>query len=82
MDLKTVHEIFTNRILRIPSYQRGYTWSNNNLLEKSDSLSKIKGQLKDIWDDILNIPNGSWHYMGLLTLVKANSCLLYTSRCV
>ena len=72
MDLKSVHEIFNNRILRIPSYQRGYTWANDDIIEDGDDLRKVKGQLKDLWDDLMNIPDGSWHYTGLLTLVKAD----------
>ena len=59
MDLKSVHEIFNNRILRIPSYQRGYTWANDDIIEDGDDLRKVKGQLKDLWDDLMNIPDGS-----------------------
>src|SRR5690606_27474235 len=72
MHLKTIHEIFTNRILRIPSYQRGYSWSNNKAvdLNTKEPVKNIKGQLKDLWDDLLNIPEGAWHYTGLLTLVE------------
>lgn len=72
MDLKSIHEIFTNRILRIPSYQRGYSWANNKPVDltSKDPLKNVKGQLKDLWDDLLNIPEGKWHYTGLLTLVE------------
>jgi uncharacterized protein with ParB-like and HNH nuclease domain len=72
MDLKSVHEIFNNRILRIPSYQRGYTWANDYIIANGDDIRKVKGQLKDLWDDLMNIPDGAWHYTGLLTLVKAD----------
>jgi uncharacterized protein with ParB-like and HNH nuclease domain len=72
MDLKSVHEIFNNRILRIPSYQRGYTWANDYIIENGDDIRKVKGQLKDLWDDLMNSPVGAWHYTGLLTLVKAD----------
>lgn len=73
MDLKSVNDIFTNRILRIPSYQRGYSWQNNKplSLKKEKPWKDVKGQLRDLWDDILNIPEGSWHYTGLLTLVAS-----------
>lgn len=71
MELKSVHEVFTNRILRIPSYQRGYTWANDHIIEAGNEIRKVKGQLKDLWDDLMNIPEGSWHYTGLLTLVRA-----------
>jgi uncharacterized protein with ParB-like and HNH nuclease domain len=72
MNLKSIHEIFTNRILRIPSYQRGYSWANNRPVDltSKDPLKNVKGQLKDLWDDLLNIPEGKWHYTGLLTLVE------------
>jgi len=71
MNLKSIHEVFTNRILRIPSYQRGYSWANNKPFDptKPEEMKNIKGQLMDLWNDILNIPDGRWHYTGLLTLV-------------
>ncbi|MEZ4968759.1 MAG: DUF262 domain-containing HNH endonuclease family protein [Flavobacteriaceae bacterium] len=76
MDLKSVHEIFTNRILRIPAYQRGYAWSNNKSIkvDSKEPLKNVKGQLKDLWDDLINIPEGKWHYTGLLTLVEVKPC--------
>lgn len=69
MNLKSIHDIFTNRIFRIPSYQRGYSWGNSR--EASSDHSNIQGQLMDLWNDIINIPDGSWHYTGLLTLVAS-----------
>ncbi|MBC8552884.1 MAG: DUF262 domain-containing protein [Candidatus Brocadiales bacterium] len=75
MDLKSIHEIFKNRILRIPSYQRGYSWANNRPITtvNSDEYKNIKGQLMDLWNDITNIPDGRWHYTGLLTLVDVET---------
>jgi hypothetical protein len=75
MDLKSIHEIFTNRILRIPSYQRGYSWANNKPISevKVDEFKSIKGQLMDLWGDIVNIPDDKWHYTGLLTLVETKT---------
>ena len=72
MDLKSVHTIFKDNLLRIPSYQRGYSWSNNKKVNPSLTfpLKDIQGQLVDLWEDITNIPFGKWHYTGLLTLVK------------
>ncbi len=72
MDLKSVHTIFKDNLLRIPSYQRGYSWSNNKKINPSSAfpLKDVKGQLVDLWEDITNIPVGSWHYTGLLTLVE------------
>lgn len=76
MDLKSIHEIFTNRILRIPAYQRGYAWTNNKSIkvDNKEPLKNVKGQLKDLWDDLINIPEGKWHYTGLLTLVEVKPC--------
>ena len=76
MNLKSIHEIFTNRILRIPAYQRGYAWSNNKSIkvDSKEPLKNVKGQLKDLWDDLINIPDGKWHYTGLLTLVEVKPC--------
>ena len=72
MDLKSIHNMFKDSLLRIPSYQRGYSWSNNKKVkdEAFDPLKDVKGQLVDLWEDITNIPSGSWHYTGLLTLVE------------
>lgn len=42
MDLKSIHSVFTDRILRIPSYQRGYSWTNNkpvNLAKQQELTS-------------------------------------------
>jgi uncharacterized protein with ParB-like and HNH nuclease domain len=76
MDLKSIHEIFTNRILRIPAYQRGFAWTNNKTvnINSKEPLKNVKGQLKDLWDDLINIPQGKWHYTGLLTLVETKPC--------
>ena len=62
MKLKTLDDLFNKRIYRIPSYQRGYAWSNDS--------KNVLGQLRDLWDDILNIMDG-WHYTGLVTLMSA-----------
>jgi uncharacterized protein with ParB-like and HNH nuclease domain len=75
MDLKSIHEIFTNRILRIPSYQRGFSWSNNKPIDpgSKEPLKNVKGELKDLWDDLFNIQENSWHYTGLLTMVEVKN---------
>lgn len=72
MELQSVHDIFTDKILRIPSYQRGYTWSNSKVIEDASKFNQVKGQLKDLWDDLINIPENGWHYLGLLTLAEIN----------
>lgn len=53
-NLLNINKIFTDRIFRIPDYQRGYAWS--------------KRQLKDFWADIMQLEDGKNHYFGVLTL--------------
>ena len=55
-NLKSLSQVFNNRIFRIPDYQRGYAWTQNELLE--------------FWDDLVNLPEGEDHYFGMLTLRK------------
>lgn len=52
--LFSVSKIFTERILRIPDYQRGYAWKEK--------------QLKDFWTDLIQLEFGKNHYIGVLTL--------------
>ena len=54
--LYTLKEIFNSKILRIPDYQRGYAW--NTL------------QIKDFWEDILNLTADRKHYTGMISLKK------------
>jgi uncharacterized protein with ParB-like and HNH nuclease domain len=51
--LKSISKIFTQTILRIPDYQRGYAWGTK--------------QLKDFWTDILQLEESKNHYIGVLT---------------
>ncbi len=53
-DLSSISKIFTERLFRIPDYQRGYAWSER--------------QLKDYWSDLINLEKGKNHYTGVLTL--------------
>ena len=52
--LFTLSKIFTERLFRIPDYQRGYAWT--------------EPQWKDFWTDIEQIEEGQNHYTGVLTL--------------
>jgi hypothetical protein len=52
--LLTLSKIFTERLFRIPDYQRGYAWTEK--------------QLKDFWTDIQQLEPGRNHYTGVLTL--------------
>ncbi len=46
--------LFTNKLFRIPDYQRWYAWQNH--------------QLQDFWDDLINLNNGRSHYTWVLSL--------------
>ncbi len=50
-------ELFDHIILRMPDYQRGYSWESNK-------------QLKDLWNDLENIHVDSYHFTGVITLEK------------
>lgn len=58
-ELYSVSKIFTEKLLRIPDYQRGYAWTEK--------------QLKDYWNDIDQLKVGENHYFGVLTLESVNS---------
>lgn len=53
-DLTSLNELFKNNVFRIPSYQRGYSWEYE--------------QLEEFWDDVYNLPSGSEHYTGMISL--------------
>jgi hypothetical protein len=58
-DLYSTSKIFTERLLRIPDYQRGYAWTER--------------QLKDFWNDLIQLEQGKNHYVGVLTLEQVDS---------
>lgn len=51
---KSLDSLFKEKIFRIPDYQRGYAW--------------VREQLKDFWEDLVNLSDGRSHYTGVLTL--------------
>jgi uncharacterized protein with ParB-like and HNH nuclease domain len=53
-NLKTLSEIFNDKIFKIPDYQRGYSWG--------------KSELEDLWRDIDNLPLDKSHYTGMITV--------------
>ena len=55
-DLKSLQDLFTKRLFRIPDYQRGYSWANQ--------------QLAEFWEDIINLPTSKDHYTGMISLRK------------
>lgn len=56
--LESTRDVFKDRLFKIPDYQRGYSWQ--------------KKQLKDFWEDVVNLPKGRYHYTGLLSLKEVN----------
>jgi uncharacterized protein with ParB-like and HNH nuclease domain len=52
--LQSLTEIFNQKIFRIPDFQRGYSWGED--------------QLDDFWDDLQNLKEDRIHYTGLLTV--------------
>lgn len=53
-ELYTISKLFTERVFRIPDYQRGYAWT--------------KKQLRDYWTDFEQLEEDKSHYLGVLTL--------------
>lgn len=60
-DLDTLAKIFNKKLYRIPDYQRGYAWGES--------------QLRDFWEDLINLRSDKGHYTGLLTFKIHNSDL-------
>ena len=51
---KSLNTLFEKKLFRIPDYQRGYSWGEE--------------QLKAFWEDLVNLPDRRSHYTGVLTL--------------
>ena len=58
-ELQSLSVLFQNRLFRIPDYQRGYAWKDE--------------QLVDFWDDLINLHENRYHYTGLLSLKEVKS---------
>jgi len=56
---KSLDSLFKEKIFRIPDYQRGYAWQ--------------KSQLKDFWEDLINLSGNRSHYTGVLTLKEVSN---------
>lgn len=52
--MHTVQQIFSNKLLRIPDYQRGYAWEKNHI--------------EDFWQDISNLQSDRSHYTGMISV--------------
>lgn len=57
-DLQTLSKLFTEKLFRVPDYQRGYAW--------------MEQQLDDFWSDLNQISDETNHYTGVLTLESVN----------
>ena len=53
-NLQTLSEIYNDRLFRIPDYQRGYSWEDE--------------QLTDFWRDLNNLDDIRTHYTGMITV--------------
>ena len=57
--LLSLEDLFTKRIFRIPDYQRGYSWEEEQLIE--------------FLEDVMNLPElDRKHYTGLISLKEVN----------
>lgn len=52
--LVSISKIFSEKIFRIPDYQRGYAWTTK--------------EVEDFWGDLCRLENNKNHYVGVLTL--------------
>lgn len=59
--MTTLNELFGDAFFRIPDYQRGYAWGDD--------------QRRDFWEDIANLPEGRGrkHYTGAVALRRIDS---------
>ncbi len=53
-ELQSLSMIFQNKLFRIPDYQRGYAWQEEQLI--------------DFWEDVINLQENRNHYTGLLSI--------------
>lgn len=62
--LYSLSKLFTERLYRIPDYQRGYAWTEK--------------QLKDFWGDLKQLEQDKNHYLGVLTLEQVPKDIVKT----
>ncbi len=67
-ELVSLSDLFNQKIFRIPDYQRGYAWKNQ--------------QLEDFWDDLYNLNGERIHYTGMLSLkqLKVEDCITWVEE--
>ena len=59
--LISLSKLFTERLFRIPDYQRGYAWGDK--------------QIKDFWNDLDQLEKEKGHYAGVITLEEVSDQL-------
>lgn len=64
-DLLSLQKIFNETIFRIPDYQRGYSWGNQ--------------QLEEFWSDLISLLAFQEHYTGMISLKKIEPSEIYRS---
>ncbi len=57
-ELRSLNTLFEKKLFRIPDYQRGYAWQEE--------------QLRDFWEDLINVSDDRSHYTGVLTLKEVS----------
>ena len=57
-DLQKLDTFFNKRLLRVPDYQRGYAWQQD--------------QWEDFWRDLDSLGTGRKHYTGQVTIEKVS----------
>ena len=62
MNLKSLHEIFESRLMRIPDYQRGFAWRKHH-------------EIVDFWEDLIHLNGDRVHYTGVITLEPVPSSI-------
>ena len=64
-DLLSLQKIFNEAIFRIPDYQRGYSWSTQ--------------QLEEFWSDLTSLLSFQDHYTGMISLKRLNPIEIFKS---
>ena len=64
-ELQSLSSLFQERLFRIPDYQRGYAWQQDQLIDFWDDLNNLQ-------IDLNNLKESKYHYTGLLSLKLLN----------
>ena len=58
-NIVSLDELFHKRLLRVPDYQRGYSWENQ--------------EVREFLEDLELLPEGRYHYTGTVVLHEVDS---------